>query len=118
MDRVEVIMKNLKCTREEALQVIADDKAVDHKKPMPFDLPPEKAKIARQYARCGTRKTTTTTPKKREDPEKEAIIEDLYTFLVQNGYENVQIANKTRMITLENEGKKYDLTLIAKRKGD
>lgn len=116
MDKIETIMKNLKCSRAEALALMADDKAVDQNKPMPFDLPPDKAKTARQYAHCGTRKVTETKSKKKENATKVAIINQIYGFLTENGYEKCEIANKDREITFYIGDISYSVTLIEHRK--
>ena len=36
-ERITTIMKSLKCSREEALEIIADDEAIDHGEEMWFD---------------------------------------------------------------------------------
>lgn len=116
MDKIETIMKNLKCSREEALALMADDKAVDQGKKMPYDLTPEQEKIAKQYIRTGTRKVTKTNRKPKENPTKMAVIEQIYSFLCENDYENCEIANKNKEITFTIGEISYSLTLIEHRK--
>ena len=55
--QVERIMRNLKCSREQAEQIMADDKAIDRGERMDFDLPPEAEKQAKKFANTGTRQT-------------------------------------------------------------
>ena len=42
--QIERIMRGLKCSREEAEQILADDKAIDRGERMSFDLDKEKEK--------------------------------------------------------------------------
>ncbi len=116
MDKIDTIMKNLKSSREEAIALLADDKAVEQGKPMSFDLPPDKAKVARQYAHCGTRKATETKSKKKENATKMAIINQIYGFLTENGYKKCEIANKDREITFYIGDISYSVMLIEHRK--
>lgn len=116
MDKIETIMKNLKCSREEAIALMEDDKAVNRGERMPFDLTPEQEKIAKQYIRTGTRKTSETKRKPKENPTKMAIINQIYAFLCENDYENCQIANKNKEITFNIGEISYSLTLIEHRK--
>lgn len=84
---------------------------------MSFDLDPEEEKQAKKYANTGTRKVE-NAPKRKEDPEKTAIIDEISTFLIQKGYKNVEIVNKTRQITFKIEKNCYELTLIRKKSVD
>ena len=56
-DRVAELMAQLKCTREEALEIIECDKAIDRGERVYFDLDPEAEKQAKKYANTGTRQT-------------------------------------------------------------
>mgnify|MGYP002508780696 CR=1 FL=1 len=73
-------------TKEEALQIIADDKAIDRGERMSFDLDKETEKMAKKYANTGTRQTKSATSerKRKENPTKAGIIAELATFLLQN----------------------------------
>lgn len=116
-------MKGLGCSREEAEDVYNYDYEVDHSKQSEHDLPPEKAKVAQEMARTGTRKSPMIPNlKKRErkpNATKGEIIAVLAKFLEENEdfiAENVQIMNKERQISFESAGNQYELTLIQKRK--
>lgn len=123
--QIQKMMYCLKCSREEALQVIADDKAIDRGQKMDFDLPPDKLKVAREYAKCGTRKAPTvynfdtSNRKRKENPTKAGIIEELAKFLQEhseNACENVNVTNKERQIAFTIGENSYELTLVQKRK--
>ena len=116
--QVERIMRNLKCSKEEAEQIIADDKAIDRGERMSFDLSPEAEKQAKKFANTGTRQTNgqKIERKRKENPTKATIIAEIAQFLTENGYEMVEITNKERQISFSINSEKYELTLVQKRK--
>ncbi len=116
-------MKNLKCDRQEAEDIYEYDVAVNHDEKTPYDLPPDKEKIARKYAHTGTRKAPTTfnfsKRERKPNATKEGIISELASFLTENSafsVKNFQITNKERQIAFEIGDKKFELTLVQKRK--
>lgn len=116
--QVERIMKNLQCSKEEALEIIECDKAIDRGEKMDFDLSAEAEKVARKFSNVGTRKTDgkKTERKRKENPTKATIIAEVAQFLIENGYENVEITNKERQIALKSGENAFELTLVQKRK--
>lgn len=116
-------MNGLKCSREEAENIRAYDKAVDHDEKTEFDLPPDKLKAAQKFAHAGTRKVPTAykfdkRPRK-ENATKAGIIAEIAQFLTENSQfsvENLQITNKERQIAFEIGGEKFEFTLVQKRK--
>lgn len=119
--QIERIMRNLKCSREEAEQIFADDKAIDRGERMEFDLSPEAEKQAKKYANTGTRQTNgaKTERKRKENPTKAGIISAIARFLAEYSQlcpENVQITNKERQISFDLGENSYELTLVQKRK--
>jgi hypothetical protein len=116
--QIERIMRNLKCSREEAEQIFADDKAIDRGERMEFDLSPEAEKQAKKYANTGTRQTNgaKTERKRKENPTKAAVIAEIAQFLTENGYNFVEISNKERQIAFKIGEDSYELTLVQKRK--
>ena len=123
--QVSKLMRILGISEEEALQVIADDKAIDRGERMAFDLPPELEKQAKKMANVTTRKTPTvynfdTSKKKRkENPTKSGIISEIAKFLEEkseNACENVKITNAERQISFTIGENSYEFTLVQKRK--
>lgn len=116
--QIERIMKNLRCSREEAEAILAEDRKIDQGKAVDFDLSAEDHKRAMKNANAGTRteKGEKTARKPKENPTKEGVIAQIHQFLVENGYNSVEITNKTRTITFKIGEDAYELTLIAKRK--
>lgn len=116
--QVERIMNGLKCSKEEALEILECDKAIDRGERMPFDLDPETEKQAKKFANVGTRATDgkKTERKRKENPTKATIISEIARFLTENDYENVEITNKERQIALKSGENSFELTLVQKRK--
>ncbi len=116
--QIERIMRSLRCTRDEAEAILADDKRIDRGERMDFDLSPEAHKLAMKNANSDTKlpKTTKSARKPTENPEKESIITEIALFLARKGYNSVEITNKTRQIGFKVGENAYELTLIAKRK--
>ena len=116
--QIERIMKNLRCTREEAESILAEDKKIDRGERVEFDLTEEQHKQAMKNANAGTRtpKGEKTARKPKENPTKEGVIAEIANFLTENGYNSVEITNKTRQIAFKIGEDAYEITLIAKRK--
>ena len=117
-DKVAELMAQLKCTREEALEIIECDKAIDRGERVYFDLDPQAEKQAKKYANTGTRQTNgqKTERKRKENPTKAIIIAEISEFLTEKGYEMVEITNKERQIAFKVGENAYELTLVQKRK--
>ena len=117
-NRLETIMRNLKCSRAEAEQILADDKAIDRGERMDFDLSPEAEKQAKKYANTGTRQANgqKTERKRKENPTKATVIAEIAQFLTENSYEMVEILNNERQIGFKVGENTYELTLVQKRK--
>ena len=121
--QIENIMVNLKCTREEAEDVMKWDKVIDQGGRTPYDLDPEAEKMAKKMANVRERKKPTVYDfKQRErkaNPTKGGIISELHKFLVEMSEfatESVEITNKERQIALKVGENAYELTLVQKRK--
>jgi len=119
----EKLVRTLGCTEEEALDIIAQDKAIDQGKRVEFDLDPEREKMAKKMANVGTKKPTvykfdTKDKKRKENPTKAGIIAELAKFLEENSEnacENVEITNKERQIAFKIGENDFELTLVQKR---
>lgn len=115
--QIERIMNGLKCSREEAEQVLADDKAIDRGERMSFDLDKQTEKEAKKWVSTGTRQTNgvKVERKRKENLTKATIIAEIANFLTEKGYEMVEITNKERQIALKVGENAFELTLIQKR---
>lgn len=123
-EQIAKYMKALGCSKEEAEDIIRTDTMIEKGERSPYDLDPEKEKMAKKFANAGTRKAPTvykfdTTEKKRkENPTKANIIAELAEFLEknsENACENVKITNKERQIAFQVGENCFELTLVQKR---
>ena len=115
-------MKTLGLSREDAIQLVLDDKAIDKGEKMDFDLTPEQKKVSKKYTGTGTKKRTVyksdTTKSKKANLVKQTIIAAIEQFLLKNDAicaENVEITNRERQSAFCISGIKYELTLVQKR---
>lgn len=122
-DQVEKLMKALGCSESEALDIIATDKEIDQGKRVYFDLDKDKEKAAKKLANVGTRKRPTVYKFEKKQPKanptKEGLIAEIAEFLTnltENGVENVEIVNKSKLITFKIGEKSFKLDLIEQRK--
>ena len=53
---------------------------------------------------------------RKADTTKEGVIEQISQFLIENGYENVEITNKSKLIAFKIAEDNYEFNLIRKRK--
>ena len=123
----ERIMPILDVSAEEADEILKADKAIDRGERVPFDLSPEKEKLAKKFANVDTKKRKKPTvynldakgKARKENPTKASIIAELAKFLTENSEnacEMVEITNKERQIAFKIGENAYELTLVQKRK--
>lgn len=115
--QIERIMRGLKCTEAEAIEIAKADKEIDKGAKMSFDLSADAEKVAKKYAKTGTRSTdgAKIERKHKDNPTKGAIIAEIAQFLTEKGYESVEITNKERQIALKVGEIAFELTLVQKR---
>ena len=104
-------MRILGISREEAIQLIEDDKKIDRGEKL-FELPPELEKGAKK-ARCvasADRKKSTAKREKKVDDDKRHLINHF-----TEGLENVNVINPEREFEFFYNGKKYKLVLSVPR---
>lgn len=119
----EKLMRILKCTAEEADDIIKTDKMIDKGERTPYDLDPETEKMAKKFANVTERKRPTVYNfQKRErkaNPTKGGIIAELAKFLENDSEfatKSVEITNKERQIAFKIGDDAFELTLVQKRK--
>ena len=118
--RVEELVNLLGCSIFEAEQIIADDKKIDKGQEVDFGLTKEQEKQALKYANVKEHKKPAVYKfdkrERKADTTKEGVIEQISQFLIENGYENVEITNKSKLIGFSIGDDNYELNLIRKRK--
>ena len=108
---IEKYMKNLGLSREEAIQLIADDE-----NDVSVDLTPEQKKNVKEVTRGDRKKET--TPRKRErkpDAAKRQLI-DLLVATINDNVSEANIINPEREIEFDFLGECYRLILSKPRK--
>ena len=118
---IERNMELLDISREEATQMLEDDRRIDKGEKL-FTLTPEQEKASKK-ARQADRKKKTTVYKfdtsKRKNPEnkgKQAIITALTESVEKMGAENLDVTNNEREFFFELNGTKYKIVLSMPRK--
>ena len=126
MNKEEMIAKHMNVlgiTREEAIQLIADDEEIDRMtrtSDIDGDLTAEQRKSAKK-ARQADRKQTvykfdTTKRKRAENTGKRFLIDEIKKCLENAGADNLEVTNPEREIVFMSEGTKYKIVLSAPRK--
>lgn len=126
MNKEEMIAKHMNVlgiTREEAIQLIADDEEIDRMtrtSDIDGDLTAEQRKSAKK-ARQADRKPTvykfdTTKRKRAENTGKRFLIDEIKKCLENAGADNLEVTNPEREIIFMSEGTKYKIVLSAPRK--
>ena len=116
-------MNVLGITREEAIQLIADDEEIDRMtrtSDIDGDLTAEQRKSAKK-ARQADRKPTvykfdTTKRKRAENTGKRFLIDEIKKCLENAGADSLEVTNPEREIIFMSEGTKYKIVLSAPRK--
>ena len=118
--RVEELVDLLGCSIFEAEKIIEDDKKVDKNQEVDFGLTKEQEKQALKYANVKEHKKPAVYKfdkrERKADTTKEGVIEQISQFLIENGYENVEITNKSKLIAFKIGEDNYEFNLIRKRK--
>ena len=114
-------MKRNKCSREEAIDLINYDNAVEGNEETEYDLTEEQeANVKKMMRQTDHAKQDGKVKRERKPNElKEAIVEELAEFLREDAlgqaYEEVQIENKNRLLSFAIGEKRFELMLIEKR---
>ena len=118
--RVEELVDLLGCSIVEAEKIIEDDKKIDKNQEVDFGLSKEEEKKALKYANVREHKKPAVYKfdkrERKADTTKEGVIEQISQFLIENGYENVEITNKSKLIAFKIGEDNYEFNLIRKRK--
>ena len=116
--RVAHLMKTLELTREEALEMLAEDDAIDHGA-NPNPLTPEQEKVAKAMRQADRKPTVYKFPKKERKPnENKRFLIQCFENLLQtlDDVTNVNTSNKERQIDFSFGGEEFSITLTQHRK--
>ena len=112
-EKIQKLMKSLNISREEAIDLIEEDKRIDRGEKL-YELDPELEKGAKK-ARQADRKQTTAKREKKPKPEKEEICSAMMDGLRELGVEDFEIINPEREFIFHKDGTKYKVTLACPR---
>lgn len=106
-------MATLNIGREDAIQLVEDDKEIDRGAKM-FELDPELEKGAKK-ARQAERKVSTTTKRTRKPNEDKATLVNALFSAVLPMCETYEVTNSEREFLFTYKGTKYKVTLACPR---
>jgi len=119
-NKIANLMKTLEISRDEALELIAEDQEIDRMKPseVDSDLTQEQRQAVKKMKNAGVRKPTVykhdTRPRKA-DQEKKELVEYLAAALKMLDCE-MTVTNPERQLDFEFKGRKMRVVLSAPRK--
>lgn len=113
--RIAKLMKSLQCTREEAIQVIMEDEAIDKGEKL-FELTPDQKKAAKAVSGTGTRKRTEVKRERKVDETKKRLIND-YRIVLEGLGATVEPLTTEAEMHFTFQGDSYTVKLIKHRKG-
>ena len=111
--QIQKLMKALNISREEAIELMEEDKRIDKGEKL-YELDPELEKGAKK-ARQADRKTTTTKREKKAKPEKVELCESMMEGLRTLGVKEFSVTNPEREFIFHHNGTKYKVTLACPR---
>lgn len=118
--KIDELVDLLGCSIDEAISIVEHDKKIDKGERTEYDLSPEQEKLAKKYANVTEHKKPAVYKfdkrERKADTTKEGVVEQLSQFLSENGYENVEIINKSKIIGFKIGDDVYELDLKRKRK--
>lgn len=127
-ETIRNLMVRLKCTEDEARDIIAYDKAVDkattkaEMAKLPYELTDEQKAVAKKMTNIGEKTVKGKKPvivgarPRKENPTKQSLIACIEQALTAHGVDNLEVTNKERLVEFTVEGQKYTVTLTANRK--
>lgn len=114
-EKIQKLMKSLNISREEALEVIAEDKRIDRGEKL-YELDPELEKGAKKARQADRKKSDTPTKRERKPkPEKAEICSAMMAGLAELGVVDFNITNPEREFLFTHNGTKYKVTLACPR---
>lgn len=112
-NQIQKLMKSLNISREEALELMEEDKQIDRGAKL-YELDPELEKGAKK-ARQADRKQTTTKREKKPKPEKAELCDLMMEGLRTLGVKEFSVTNPEREFVFHHNGTKYKVTLACPR---
>lgn len=114
-EQIEVLMKSLDLTFEEAVETYLDDEGLlENEEQNALDKKAQK--VYKEQSRVDTEKAKKPrqTRNRTVSPEKSGFVEKLYQFLTEN-YENVEIIRPNKFYSVEINGKIIKMDIMEQR---
>ena len=112
-EKIQKLMKSLNISREEAIDLIEEDKRIDKGEKL-YELDPELEKGAKK-ARQADRKKTEVKRERKPKPEKAEICSAMMEGLAELGVAEFNSTNPEREFVFSHNGTKYKVTLACPR---
>ena len=112
-NQIAKLMKSLGISREEAIELMEEDKRIDRGEKL-YELAPELQAGAKK-ARQADRKKTEVKREKKAKPEKAEICSAMMDGLRELGVGEFEITNAEREFIFHKDGVKYKVTLACPR---
>ena len=112
--QIENAMKALDISREEAIEMLAEDEEIDHGA-NPHPLTPEQEKASKKARSTGTRTYTFTKRERKPDNDKRELISMLDDFIADISDGAISITNPERQIDFHFNGRHFRIVLSAPR---
>lgn len=115
--RITELMKTLGCTREEAIDIINEDSAIDKMsmKELNATMTKEEKEAIKQATKTGTRKRTSTKRERKVDETKKRLLNGFRVFVEGLGGEVEPLKTEAEM-HFTFEGDSYTVKLVKHRK--
>ena len=114
-EKIQKLMKSLNISREEAIDLIEEDKRIDRGEKL-YELDPELEKGAKKARQADRKKSDTPTKRERKPkPEKAEICSAMMAGLAELGVVDFNITNPEREFLFTHNGTKYKVTLACPR---
>ena len=113
-EKIQKLMKSLNISREEAIELMEEDKVIDRGEKL-YELPKELQAGAKK-ARQADRKKTTVKREKKPKPEKEELCSAMMDGLRELGLDEFNIINPEREFEFHKDGVRYKVILSCPRK--
>ena len=114
-EKIQKLMKSLNISREEAIDLIEEDKRIARGEKLD-ELDPELEKGAKKARQADRKKSDTPTKRERKPkPEKAEICSAMMEGLAELGVADFNITNPEREFLFTHNGTKYKVTLACPR---
>ena len=112
--QIQNAMKTLDLTREEAIEMLTEDEAIDHGA-NPHPLTAEQEKASKKARSTGTRTYTFTKRERKPDNDKRVLIQMILNALENDADKKPTIMNPERQIDFTYNSRHFRIVLSAPR---